>query len=37
MLRSLGLEHERAHDMVGEEAVEAAGDEHSDNGSSPGS
>jgi len=32
MLRSLGLEHERAHAMVGEEAVASAGDEPSNAG-----
>jgi uncharacterized membrane protein YgaE (UPF0421/DUF939 family) len=35
MLRSLGVDRERAHAMVGEEAVRAAGDESSDDGSSP--
>jgi uncharacterized membrane protein YgaE (UPF0421/DUF939 family) len=38
MLRSLGLDEEAAHAMVGEEAVTAAGDDASGNGSaSPGS
>jgi len=37
MLRSLGLDQERAHEMVGSEAVAAAGDERAENGSSPSS
>ena len=37
MLRSLGLDQEAAHAMVGEEAVTAAGDDASGNGSAPAS
>src|SRR5215218_3067278 len=37
MLRSLGLDQEAAHAMVGEEAVKAAGDDASGNGSAPAS
>lgn len=37
MLRSLGLDQERAHAMVGEEAVSAAGDDSAGNGSAPAS
>jgi len=37
MLRSLGLDQERAHTMVGDEAVRAAGDDSSANGAAPAS